>query len=197
MSESAVLDAPETVLTTDAPTIPEGTTSPAPDASAAPEAAPADAPAETPIAPVYEFVAPEGVVLDTALVEKVTPLFAAANLAPEAAQSLVNAYAEHVAAQDAAREESWLAAVKSDPEIGGAKLEAALNAAKRAIHQFGGEELVAALNESRLGNLPALIKAFAKVGAATSEDTTIRAASGGAPQRTAAETLYPSMTKES
>ena len=197
MSETAVADATPTVQT-DAPTIPEGTTSPTPDATAAAKAAPADAP----VAPVYEFTAPDGVTYDTALIDTVTPLFAKANVAPEVAQEMVSAYAAHVAAQDAAREQAvvqqvaqWEADVKADPELGGAKLAETIATAKRAIHRFGGDEAIAALGA--LGSNPAVVRLFAKIGAATREDTVIKTSSGGSPATVSpGVALFPTMQKK-
>lgn len=210
MSETAVADvATDTPVVTESATTPAGATTVAADATA-PAKADAPANADTPAAdaavPItYAFTAPDGVTLDTALVEAVTPLFAAAKIAPDAAQQLVDAYAAHTAAQDAAmeaalvaRDAAWTDAVKADPVLGGANLPATIAASQRVIHQFGGAALVDALNETRLGNHPALVTTFAKIAAVISEDTTIRSASGGTPlPARAADVLFPTMaTKE-
>ena len=43
--------------------------------------------------------------------------------------------------------------------------------ATRAVQHFGGDGLVKFLNESGMGNNPELVKAFAKIGSMTAEDT--------------------------
>ena len=199
MSDTApVASAPATTtLLTEPATTPEGATTTAPDATAPATAdAPADseAPASEAPAPIeYAFTAPDGVELDVALIEQVTPLFADAKLPPATAQKVVDAYAAHVAARDTAAAEAhaaqvqvWADEVRADPLIGGANLKATLASAHRAIHQFGGDPLKALLNETGLGNHPVLVRAFAAAGAAVSEDTTIRGSSGGIPEPTRA-----------
>lgn len=206
MSDTAVADAPATTtLLTDDATSAEAPTTPTPDAPAADAAAPTDAP----VAPVYEFVAPEGVTYDTALLEKVTPFLAKANVPAEVAQEMVSTYAAHVAEQTAAalqaadeafasQVKGWADETRADPEIGGANLKASIAASQRVLAQFGDASTQTLLNQSGLGNHPAMVKLLAKIGAAITEDTTIRGASGGAPAPTSAvDKLYPTMRKES
>jgi hypothetical protein len=50
-----------------------------------------------------------------------------------------------------------------------------LDLANRAVRQFGGADLVRALSQSGLGRNPAVVRAFARIGAALAED-------GGTPQ---------------
>lgn len=69
--------------------------------------------------------------------------------------------------------EQWAADVKADKEIGGDKLTANLSAAQRALEQFGDPELKEYLDSTGLGNHPALVKAFIKVGKAMSEDKVV------------------------
>ena len=69
--------------------------------------------------------------------------------------------------------EGWAETVKADKEIGGDKLTANLSAAQRALEQFGDTELKEYLDSTGLGNHPALVKAFIKVGKAMSEDKVV------------------------
>jgi hypothetical protein len=208
MTTETVAEAPATTtLLTEPATTPEGATTTTPDAAAP---APADAPStpetpapDAPAAPAYEFALPDGVAIDAALLEQVAPVLQAANVPAEQAQALVSLYAQHVAAQDAARLEAqqqqvqaWADEVRADPEIGGAKLAATLNVAQRAIHRFGGDPLKQLLNETGLGNHPVLVRAFAAAGAAVSEDTTILPSTSAAPAEPPhpSRVLYPTMT---
>jgi len=59
----------------------------------------------------------------------------------------------------------------------GDKHQAQIDLARSVVAKFGGDELVNYLNESGLGNHPALIKAFAKIGSGVLEDT-IKGAGG-------------------
>lgn len=196
MSETAVAEAITETLLTATPTSVETPTSETPDA---PATAPVAAEAAPVAAPVYAFVPPDGVTYDETLIASALPIFTEANVAPDVAQKLVSLVADRVAAVEAARTEGiaaqvaqWEAEVKADPDMGGAKLAGTIASAQRAIHRFGGAEAVRLIGP--LGSHPLVVKLFAAVGAATSEDTTIKTSSGGAPAVTnPGAVLFPSM----
>lgn len=128
----------------------------------------------------YEFTAGEGVELDTEALKDFEPVARDLNLTNEQAQKLVDAYPKILAGVQQrqaeawqAQTEQWAADVKADKEIGGDKLTANLSAAQRALEQFGDPELKEYLDTTGLGNHPALVKAFIKVGKAMSEDKVV------------------------
>lgn len=128
----------------------------------------------------YEFKAGEGVELDTEALKDFEPVARDLNLTNEQAQKLVDAYPKIMAGVQQrqaeawqAQTEQWAADVKADKEIGGDKLTANLSAAQRALEQFGDPELKEYLDSTGLGNHPALVKAFIKVGKAMSEDKVV------------------------
>ncbi|MBL7379333.1 peptidase [Escherichia coli] len=128
----------------------------------------------------YEFTAGEGVELDTEALKYFEPVARELNLTNEQAQKLVDAYPKILAGVQQrqaeawqAQTEQWAADVKADKEIGGDKLTANLSAAQRALEQFGDPELKEYLDSTGLGNHPALVKAFIKVGKAMSEDKVV------------------------
>lgn len=128
----------------------------------------------------YEFQAAEGVELDTEALKDFEPVARDLNLTNEQAQKLVDAYPKILAGVQQrqagawqATTEQWAADVKADKEIGGDKLTGNLSVAQRALDQFGGPELKEYLNTTGLGNHPALVKAFIKVGKAMSEDKVV------------------------
>lgn len=128
----------------------------------------------------YEFKAGEGVELDTEALKDFEPVARELNLTNEQAQKLVDAYPKILAGVQQrqaeawqAQTEQWAADVKADKEIGGDKLTANLSAAQRAMEQFGDPELKEYLDSTGLGNHPALVKAFIKVGKAMSEDKVV------------------------
>ncbi|MEP8720217.1 peptidase [Enterobacter kobei] len=128
----------------------------------------------------YEFKAGEGVELDTEALKDFEPVARDLNLTNEQAQKLVDAYPKILAGVQQrqaeawqAQTEQWAADVKADKEIGGDKLTANLSAAQRALEQFGDPELKEYLDSTGLGNHPALVKAFIKVGKAMSEDKVV------------------------
>ncbi|HHV7345781.1 TPA: peptidase [Enterobacter ludwigii] len=128
----------------------------------------------------YEFTAGEGVELDTEALKDFEPVARDLNLTNEQAQKLVDAYPKILAGVQQRQAEAWqktteqwAADVKADKEIGGDKLTANLSAAQRALEQFGDPELKEYLDSTGLGNHPALVKAFIKVGKAMSEDKVV------------------------
>ncbi|ENG3584757.1 peptidase [Enterobacter hormaechei subsp. steigerwaltii] len=128
----------------------------------------------------YEFTAGEGVELDTEALKDFEPVARELNLTNEQAQKLVDAYPKILAGVQQrqaeawqSQTEQWAADVKADKEIGGDKLTANLSAAQRALEQFGDPELKEYLDSTGLGNHPALVKAFIKVGKAMSEDKVV------------------------
>ncbi len=128
----------------------------------------------------YEFKPAEGQELDSAALKDFEPVARDLNLTNEQAQKLVDAYPKILAGVQQRQAEAWqkqtegwAEAVKADKEIGGDKLTANLSAAQRALEQFGDPELKEYLDSTGLGNHPALVKAFIKVGKAMSEDKVV------------------------
>ncbi|ELX9510049.1 peptidase [Enterobacter hormaechei] len=128
----------------------------------------------------YEFTAGEGVELDAEALKDFEPVARDLNLTNEQAQKLVDAYPKILAGVQQRQAEAWqkqtegwAETVKADKEIGGDKLTANLSAAQRALEQFGDPELKEYLDSTGLGNHPALVKAFIKVGKAMSEDKVV------------------------
>lgn len=145
-----------------------------------------------------DFTAPEGVELDKDLLAEFTPLAKELNLTQENAQKFVDLAAKIVTKQFAAMEAQhlqWAEDAKADTEIGGDKLAANLALGKKVIDYAGGAALRTVLNDTGLGNHPALIKAFAKLGNLISDDTIERGKSGAADSGDPLAKLYPSMAK--
>ncbi|RRN88926.1 peptidase [Citrobacter portucalensis] len=129
----------------------------------------------------YEFKPAEGQELDAAALEQFEPIARELNLTNEQAQKMVDLYGTKIMPMVQQQQveawqkttEQWAADVKADKEIGGDKLTANLSAAQRALEQFGDPELKEYLDSTGLGNHPALVKAFIKVGKAMSEDKVV------------------------
>lgn len=99
------------------------------------------------------------------------------------------------------QDDGWVAELQKDPEIGGEKFDASKMAAQRAVRRFGGDELRRDLIHHGIGNLPSLVRAFAKIGLAIGEDTTTGGGAGagktaGAPvtREERAVAFYDSIT---
>jgi len=150
---------------------------------------------------VYEFTMPEGVELDAKAVETFTPILRELELGNEQASKLVATFAQFRAAeaQQQLQEHEqqvaeWAKEVRNDPEIGGAKFTETATAAQRAVKQFGSDELRTLLDRTGLGNHPVLVRTFAAIGRAISEDQgTSRSDTDTAPQKSPAAILYPNM----
>lgn len=68
---------------------------------------------------------------------------------------------EEIKAQKEAQQEEWIASIK---EEFGSSMDKRIETAKKAVEAFGGEDLRAAMDSTGLGNHPAMVKAFAKIG---------------------------------
>lgn len=129
----------------------------------------------------YEFKPAEGQELDAAALEQFEPIARELNLTNEQAQKMVDLYGTKIMPMVQQQQaeawqkttEQWAADVKADKEIGGDNLTGNLSAAQRALAQFGDLELKEYLDSTGLGNHPALVKAFIKVGKAMSEDKVV------------------------
>jgi len=126
-----------------------------------------------------DFTVPEGMEIDTGLVEALSPVMQDAKLSQENAQKLVDAYAPYQAKQAQAQQEKavadWNTTVdgwKADTtkELGTA-YKADITTAGKFMDQFGDKESRQILKDSGLGNHPAIVRMIVKAGKAISEDT--------------------------
>lgn len=187
---------------------PDGKTTP-PDAGKAPEGAnpPSTPPAPSslldgnasPAAPEkYDLKMPEGVSPDTKILEGFEPLAREMGLSNENAQKLVDLYAKHVdglqqaqtAALDAQRKE-WVAEIQKDPKYG-----ETLSMAKRGLSAVATPEAAKLIVGTWLGDHPAIIQTFAKVGRMLSEHTIHTGTETTKPDKASPEkVLYPNLNK--
>lgn len=137
--------------------------------------------------------------MDAAGLAKYEAHFRALGLTNDQAQLLIGQYGEQVVEQQKQLEaelqkqtDGWLTELKSDPEFGGAKFDATVATAQKAIGHFGTPELKQWLEVTGAMNHPGLVKAFAKIGRAMSEDTFNRPNTNvpGTPKPTH-ERMYP------
>ncbi len=141
----------------------------------------------------YEFKTAEGQELDAEAVKAFEPIAKELNLSNEQAQKLVDVYGskimpklvEQQAAQWQGAIEPNNTQVKADKDLG---TDASIGAAQKAMDKFGSPELKQYLNETGLGNHPELVRIFANIGKAMSEDGLVTGNSGGA--KSAADVLF-------
>lgn len=143
-----------------------------------------------------DFTLPEGVELESETLDGVKALAKELNLPQDKAQKVADLTAAAWQRKQEAftkAKEQWANDTKADKEIGGQALGENLGVAKKALDAFGSDELKAVLNGSGLGNHPAVIKAFVKIGKAISEDKFV---TGKAPDNAPADPakrMYPNM----
>jgi len=150
---------------------------------------------------VESLKAPEGMEIPAAEAEKFIGILSDDKLSPgDRANALLSLQAEVAKGwaekSTAAFNDFWdqqVEAVKSDPEIGGAKLEPALAKISNVLNEYGSPELREVLNVTRVGDSPAVVKFLAKIADVLSEGTPVRGTP--APTKSLEETFYPSMKK--
>jgi hypothetical protein len=126
-----------------------------------------------------------------------------AGISAEQAQKVLDFYAqtekglaEKYAESQKAQTTTWLEEARQDKEIGGAKWDATVADAKKAITQMGSPALKTLLNQTGLGNHKDVIAFFAKAGRTLSEDRLPKGASAAAdvPKEISTEqALYTTM----
>lgn len=148
----------------------------------------------------YEFVAPEGVELNPAVMGEFETAARELNLPQEAAQKLVDKMIPVIAKQtqeaqqamfDAARN-AWMEQTKTDKEFGGSKLSESLAKANTALEKTATPELRKLLSETGLSEHPEVIRHFLKLGKTLSDDAFVPSGSATSGNRDYASTLYPS-----
>lgn len=210
-TQSAAEPASSTLLTDPPAAADPAPADPAPAADpAAPteDQKPADEakPAEPEGAPeAYEFVQPEGHVVDESVISKFSEVAKELNLSQEKAQRFLDAMAPAVAAAQAESykemfsdigglPETWGNAARADKEFGGDQLEANLAIANKAYDQFATNELKTLLAKTKFGDHPEIIRMFYRIGKSVSPDAVITGKAAPTPTDRLA-TLYDNTPK--
>ena len=164
----------------------EGTTEetkPTTDVEVKPEGAPE----------AYDLKVPEGMTLDSEMLDKYTPVFKELGLTNEAAQRLADIQIQAQQEALVAQHTNWVQAVKSDPEMGGRNFENTKKNAQSAIARFASPELKLFYEQTGLGSHPEEMRAWSKVGAAMAEPQIMQGLAGApARDKTLAEKMYGS-----
>lgn len=142
-----------------------------------------------------EFTMPEGVELQPEITAEFKAFAKEANLPQGKAQAVVDmgvklmqSWTDQAVAAHTAERASWREASQTDAEFGGKKLTESLAAAVKARDAFGTPELKTVLDAYGLGDHPEMIRFFAKVGKAVSEDSFVKPGKG--PEASAADLIY-------
>lgn len=196
---------PSLIPADDPPKPPEGDAKPPAEAKPPEGEKPPEAPA--PVIPEkYDFAAvelPEGVVLNSELLESITPALREAGLTQEAANKLVLAHATKVAEMQKAHEakaeqdfNTWMGeqARAHDKAIRtewGADYDANFQTAQRALARFFQDTgLYKALDESGLVRHPAFMKGLLQAGKMIKEDVPPNGAANAGGRKSDADLFY-------
>lgn len=200
MSESA---AAATATPGAAPASTAAPAAPAATPAATPGAQPGAAPAATPATSTptvvperYDLKAPANAQLDAAFLERTAAEARALGLSQEAAQKYLEAkhgeiakFQEAQLTQHAQRVQQWAEQTKNDPEIGGANFAQTSELAARVFDKYATPEFKKLVGEAGFGNHPELVRVFARIGKAISEDALALGNLGGG-KKDAATVLY-------
>lgn len=150
----------------------------------------------------YDFAMPEGFELNQEVAGEFEAYARELNLPQDKAQAVVDMGVKLMQAQQANQaalvqrtQEQWRNEVVNDKEIGGQALAENLSYAAKVLDTFA-PDLRGVLDETGLGDHPAFVKAFVKIGKAISEDRLV----GGAQQTPGAISdpaakLFPTMNR--
>jgi len=145
-----------------------------------------------------DFVMPEGVDVDSALLAEASPIFKELGLSQEQAQKLVDFQAKQVQAGSQGQVDAfnqmmndWQDQSRNDKEFGGDKFEESVGVARSAIDKFGTPELKQLLEEHGVGNHPEVIRFMVKVGRLTAEDVPGGAVAPTSKAQDRVSLLYP------
>lgn len=159
---------------------------------------------ESQVPETYEWKAPEGFEgeLDSAAIEQFEPIAKELGLTQEQADKMVALHADSLQrAQQQARDnwaqqqETWENDLRNDPDFGGAKFDENVGAAMKAVEKFGTPGLKEALESTGMGNHPELVRTFAEIGKAISEDKIVMG-NQSQGERSMAERLYSQPPKK-
>lgn len=125
----------------------------------------------------YALTMPDGIEVDQALLDELSPEFKSMGLTQKQAQALADKFITAQNKKGEAQAQAWAKTIndwvdqaKADPEIGGVKWDGTVKNASGVVARFGTPGFKDYLNASGAGNHPEMIRFMAKVGAMIGED---------------------------
>lgn len=147
----------------------------------------------------YSLAAPEGSLMSSEDVEKISSIAKEKGLSAEQAKAwvdhdnaLLETFVQRQSDELKARSETWVEEVRKDKEIGGERFTETIEAAKRLIDRYATPDFKTVLDNTGLGNHPELMRLFARIGKQMTEDKLVLPGAGSAGKKTPAEILYGS-----
>lgn len=151
-----------------------------------------------------DFTVPEGIELDSEVLDEFKPFAQELKLDQDGAQKLVDMGSKlaakiHQAGIDnwQRQKDGWADESRADKEIGGKDFDANLGVARTAIEKFGSPELQKILDVSGLGNHPEVLRFAHRIGKAISSDAGIIKGDKAGDGKASLNAMYPTMQKDS
>jgi hypothetical protein len=145
------------------------------------------------------FTVPEGMTLDTAMIDQAMPLFKEAGIDQAQSQKFIDLYAAKMQEAEQGKldtfnqlRQDWVKQAKNDPDFGGDKFNENIASAKAALDKFGTPELSKLLDDFGVGDHPEMIRFMVGVGRLTQEDTPGNGAKNHGQDKSTLDILYPS-----
>lgn len=149
---------------------------------------------------------PEGQTVDAEALAVITPVAKELNLSdagfakvidvyakdilPKVQQQMVDGLQKDIVAEHAKWANESMEMLRTDDEFKGMKLADVQATAAKALDRFGGTEIREFLQTTGLGNHPAFLKAFHRIGSAISEDTSFERGGQAPAKKTSTEKFY-------
>lgn len=144
-----------------------------------------------------DFTLPEGLKFEPKLLESFQKIGKELGLSQDGAQKIVDLQAQSVKAEMDARLDGFNKQVEGwgadSKKLFGNDFEKQFGLAAKAVERFGDADLKTLLRETGLGNHPAIIKAFNKIGALMGEDQPVDGRRAGGEAKTTAELMFDKM----
>lgn len=106
--------------------------------------------------------------------------------------SAISEYAKRQQSEFSSVQTQWVESCKKDPEIGGDNFKASVELAQRALEKYATPSFVQDLNNSGYGNHPELVRIFARIGRAMSEDKLVSSGSVSSGSKSFEDIFYGS-----
>lgn len=162
-----------------------------------------DEKAAEPVPEKYELKLPEGSKLSQEHLATVEAYAKEHKLSQVEAQSLVerdNEFVSNIETQQRqfleTQWDKWKNETLADKELGGEKLKETMHFCDLALKEFASDGLKAELNKTGFGNNPEVVRAFARIGRAMSNDNFVRSGSLPVAKKSLEETLYGPSTEQ-
>jgi hypothetical protein len=143
---------------------------------------------------VYDFKTPDGKMFDGAIMDAFKEAAKSANLAPDAAQKMLDSMAPVIEGRQnrivAEATEQWTAQSRADKEFGGEKFDENMAVAKAALKEFSNPEFINILEASSLGNHPDVIRFMYRVGKTLQQDGNFVTGKTVSNGKTSVQNLY-------